>query len=447
MTLPPPCSVPAIEPASPSPAAPTPPPSCAFSTPPTPSPATPSASACPPSTSTTPCAPKTPTPTSASSKTSAPANSNFPSTSPVSTPGFTPPPTAKPSKKPPATFATRPSPGSSPKATSPTSLPPIPSTTRPKPFSASSSAAPGSKAFPLSLPHPGQRPHPPPPPPNPPRRPPPLPSATEAALARRRLQPRPAFTRNRLRHAVLPLLREENPSIDTTLANLAELAREEEDRWQTELGKILPGLLLPRQTRPRRRPFQLTAPNEQALAIELERLRPLDPLSAAASCAPPPSSLVAGFPSRKPPACLPSLALPPPARSPTPPFPPSPAVASSSPTVSSPSAVPASSAFPVPLPPNSMGPKFSFHFPESRGIGVESHQVWWQRSGSAPSSRVYVYTVGYAAPRLHFPQLILRGHRLNSSVKQLLLWVTLIGCLVILWPTTSSRLLAPKTKP
>ena len=54
-----------------------------------------------------------------------------------------------------------------------------------------------------------------------------------------------AFTRNRVRHQLLPILREYNPSLDQTLANLAELAREDEARWQAELGRILPQVLLP----------------------------------------------------------------------------------------------------------------------------------------------------------------------------------------------------------
>jgi len=86
-----------------------------------------------------------------------------------------------------------------------------------------------------------------------------------------------AFTRNRLRHSILPILRQENPSIDTTLANLAELAREEESRWATELLRILPGLLLPGTPVRGGGRSNSTAPGTAALAIELERLRPLDP--------------------------------------------------------------------------------------------------------------------------------------------------------------------------
>ncbi len=86
-----------------------------------------------------------------------------------------------------------------------------------------------------------------------------------------------AFTRNRLRHTVLPVLRAENPKIDTTLANLAELAREEESRWAVELERLLPHLILPGTPVRGGGRSNSTAPGAQALAIELERLRSLDP--------------------------------------------------------------------------------------------------------------------------------------------------------------------------
>jgi tRNA(Ile)-lysidine synthase len=86
-----------------------------------------------------------------------------------------------------------------------------------------------------------------------------------------------AFTRNKIRHELLPQLRAYNPSIDQTLANLAELAREEESRWQTELGRILPQLLLPgKPVRGGGRAVS-TAPGQSAVSIELDRLRALDP--------------------------------------------------------------------------------------------------------------------------------------------------------------------------
>ena len=86
-----------------------------------------------------------------------------------------------------------------------------------------------------------------------------------------------AFTRNRLRHTILPVLRQENPQIDTTLANLAELAREEEARWAIELKRILPGLILPGTPVRGGGRSNSTAPGAAAIAIELERLRLLDP--------------------------------------------------------------------------------------------------------------------------------------------------------------------------
>jgi tRNA(Ile)-lysidine synthase len=87
------------------------------------------------------------------------------------------------------------------------------------------------------------------------------------------------FTRNKIRHELLPQLRTYNPSLDQTLANLAELAREEESRWQTELARLLPQILLPgKPVRGGGRAVS-TAPgqSQSAVSIELDRLRTLDP--------------------------------------------------------------------------------------------------------------------------------------------------------------------------
>lgn len=85
-----------------------------------------------------------------------------------------------------------------------------------------------------------------------------------------------AFTRNRIRHHLLPILREYNPAIDRILANLAELAREDEAKWQRELSRLLPLLLLP--GRPVRGGGRVvgTALGDSTIAIEIERLRGLD---------------------------------------------------------------------------------------------------------------------------------------------------------------------------
>jgi tRNA(Ile)-lysidine synthase len=86
-----------------------------------------------------------------------------------------------------------------------------------------------------------------------------------------------AFTRNKIRHELLPQLRTYNPNLDQTLANLAELAREEESRWQTELTRLLPQLLLPgKPVRGGGRAVS-TTPGDSSVSIELDRLRTLDP--------------------------------------------------------------------------------------------------------------------------------------------------------------------------
>ena len=86
-----------------------------------------------------------------------------------------------------------------------------------------------------------------------------------------------AFTRNRLRATVLPILRQENPNLDQTLANLAELAREEESRWAKELETLLPRLILPGKPVRGGGRSNSTAPGQQTLAIELDRLKDLHP--------------------------------------------------------------------------------------------------------------------------------------------------------------------------
>jgi len=84
------------------------------------------------------------------------------------------------------------------------------------------------------------------------------------------------YTRNRVRHHLVPLLREFNPAIDQTLANLAELARGEEVHWQRTLGQLLPQILLPgKPVRGGGRAVS-TAPGQASVAVELERLRGLD---------------------------------------------------------------------------------------------------------------------------------------------------------------------------
>ena len=53
------------------------------------------------------------------------------------------------------------------------------------------------------------------------------------------------FTRNRIRHELLPLLEGWNPRLREHLAQMAQLALDEEAWWQAELARLGPQLLLP----------------------------------------------------------------------------------------------------------------------------------------------------------------------------------------------------------
>ena len=87
----------------------------------------------------------------------------------------------------------------------------------------------------------------------------------------------PAFTRNRLRHTLLPALRSFNPSLNSTLGNLAELARDDEAYWQAELGRVLPQLVLPGKPVRGGGRANATGVDSAILAIELDRLKAAPP--------------------------------------------------------------------------------------------------------------------------------------------------------------------------
>jgi tRNA(Ile)-lysidine synthase len=87
-----------------------------------------------------------------------------------------------------------------------------------------------------------------------------------------------AFTRNRVRHELLPLLRcDYNPGIDRQLAQMAVIARDEEARWQAELARLLPSLLLPGSATRGGGRRTSTLAQEKFVSIEIPRLRTLDP--------------------------------------------------------------------------------------------------------------------------------------------------------------------------
>ncbi len=83
-----------------------------------------------------------------------------------------------------------------------------------------------------------------------------------------------AHTRNRIRHTLLPLLEQDfNPAIRQTLADLAELARAEEEYWSSQLSQLLPRLIL--QGTPSRSGRSTSGDSEGVLALDIAALRGL----------------------------------------------------------------------------------------------------------------------------------------------------------------------------
>lgn len=83
------------------------------------------------------------------------------------------------------------------------------------------------------------------------------------------------FMRNRVRHELLPAMREYNPQIVSILAHLAENARAEKQHWDKELARLLPQLVLtgkPVRGGGRR----AGAVGDATVAVEMARLRVLD---------------------------------------------------------------------------------------------------------------------------------------------------------------------------
>jgi tRNA(Ile)-lysidine synthase len=81
------------------------------------------------------------------------------------------------------------------------------------------------------------------------------------------------YTRNRIRHELLPLLEGWNPRLREHLAQMAALARDEEAWWQAELARLAPQLLLP--GRPVRGGGR--ASGESSLSLDVIRLAALAP--------------------------------------------------------------------------------------------------------------------------------------------------------------------------
>jgi tRNA(Ile)-lysidine synthase len=80
------------------------------------------------------------------------------------------------------------------------------------------------------------------------------------------------FTRNRIRHELLPLLEGWNPRLREHLAQMAQLALDEEAWWTSELARIAPQLVLP--GKPVRGGGRAAA---EGLALDVTRLAALAP--------------------------------------------------------------------------------------------------------------------------------------------------------------------------
>jgi tRNA(Ile)-lysidine synthase len=81
-----------------------------------------------------------------------------------------------------------------------------------------------------------------------------------------------SLKRNRVRHGLMPLLREFNPGVDALLARTAEIARDEEAFWRAEVERVLPQVLLPgKPVRGGGRAVS-TAVGEASCALEIARL-------------------------------------------------------------------------------------------------------------------------------------------------------------------------------
>ena len=89
-----------------------------------------------------------------------------------------------------------------------------------------------------------------------------------------------AHTRNRVRHTLLPLLqRDFNPAIRETLAELAEMARLEDEYWNRELASLWPRLI--RHGKPTRSGRSSTGSASGTLALDLRMLNSLSQVAQA----------------------------------------------------------------------------------------------------------------------------------------------------------------------
>jgi tRNA(Ile)-lysidine synthase len=85
----------------------------------------------------------------------------------------------------------------------------------------------------------------------------------------------PAFSRNRVRASVMPVLRAKvNPAMDLALAHVAEIARAEEEYWSDQIKRLLPTVLVRGQ--PARGGGRRQTSSE-SIALDLEKLQQQPP--------------------------------------------------------------------------------------------------------------------------------------------------------------------------
>ena len=94
------------------------------------------------------------------------------------------------------------------------------------------------------------------------------------------------FTRNRLRHEIVPLLRQLNPSLDETLGATAEIARAEEDAWSEQVRCLLPKLARS-SAGERQTSLQLALLQAQPLALQRRLVRAIAQQHGSAARVPP----------------------------------------------------------------------------------------------------------------------------------------------------------------
>jgi tRNA(Ile)-lysidine synthase len=85
------------------------------------------------------------------------------------------------------------------------------------------------------------------------------------------------FTRNRIRHELLPQMAAFNPRVVEQLAHLATIARDEQNWWDAELSRLLPGIVLPGKPVRGGGRAVTTRPDEGSVGMETARLRELAP--------------------------------------------------------------------------------------------------------------------------------------------------------------------------